>query len=132
MEIPTGAEVHETSLAKCWIGADGIFYSVSKSGDRSLENFREYFTVLERVSDNGRNKFCVMSDITETQLLSKEVRQFVAAEAEKYVKAMALVSRSPIGTTAGNVFEMMSSPSYPVANFQDYGEAMKWLRQFVR
>lgn len=128
MSAPDSTEVYKTTLTDCWWGSDGILYSVSKKAERNIENYAELMELYARLSGNGKKRFCVLGDITETTPLSKEVREFVAYETGKYVKAMALVSSSVIGTAAGSIFEMLSQTPYLVGTFVNRDDAIRWLK----
>lgn len=124
-------KVYDTPLTRCWFGADGILYSISKPGERTIENYAKLFELYAELSEHGKKKFCLLADITETRPLSKEVREFVATETAKYVKAMALISSSATGTATGSIFEMLSRTPYLVATFEVREEAVQWLLQQV-
>lgn len=129
MQPPEHIEIYDTPLMRCWWGRDGILYSISKPGPRTIEKYAQVMELYAKLSDNGKKKFCVLGDITETRPLSKAVRDYVAAETGKYVKAMALVSASATGTATGSIYEMLSRTPYLVATFEDRDEAIRWLQQ---
>lgn len=61
--------------------------------------------------------------------MPKEIREFITIETAKYIKAMALVSSSALGTAAGSIYEMLAKTPYLVATFDIREEAVKWLKQ---
>lgn len=121
-------EIFECTLTSCWWGMDGILYSVSKPAERTIENYKELLHLYARLSDDGNKRFCVLGDITETTPLAKDVRDFVAEETGKYVKAMALVSSSAMGTATGSIYEMLSKTPYVVGTFVNRDDAVRWLK----
>lgn len=123
--------VHKTTLVDCWFGDDGILYTVSKPGERSKENYLELFRLYAQLSDNGQKKFCQLADITETHPTSKEVRDLIATETGKYVRALALISSSSVGTATASIFEMLGQTPYMVATFQSREVAIRWLQQVM-
>lgn len=129
MDIPENAKVYDTPLTTCYMGEDGIVYSVSKSTERTIENYKILFEVYAELSQNGKNKFCIIGDITDAKPLENDVRKFVETETAKYIRAMALVSKSTLGGAIGSVFKMLSSNPYPIATFTDRDEAIDWLHQ---
>lgn len=131
MTIPENVEVHETPVLSCWKAADGIVYVRSKSAERTIDNYRKVFEVYAKLSSNGAEKFCLLGDISETQPPPKEVRDYIAQEMAKHVKALAMVSVSAMGTATGSVFEMLAKNPFPMAMFADHGEALIWLRRHL-
>jgi hypothetical protein len=129
MNPPLDAKVYTTPLTTCWMGDDGIVYSISTSAPRTIENYKPLFEVYAELSQNGTKKFCIIGDITDAKPLEKDVRLFVEQETAKYILAMALVSRSTLGIAVGNVFQVLSTTPYPVATFEDREEAIAWLKQ---
>lgn len=131
MENADKKTIYRTALVDCWFDGNGILNTVSKPGERSRANYEELFRLYAQLSDNGHNKFCQLADITETHPTSKELRDFIAEETGKYVKALALISSSNVGTATGSIFEMLGQTPYMVATFQNREEAMSWLRQVM-
>jgi hypothetical protein len=128
---PENTEVHRTALLDCWFGTDGILYSVSKPGERTITNYDELFEVYKKLSNNGANKLCTLGDVSNTGVLSKEVREYISGELPRYLKAMALVSDTAMGKTIGTFFKELSREPYPVAMFDREEEAVIWLKQYL-
>jgi hypothetical protein len=131
MDPSENTVVHKTALLDCWFGEDGILYSRSKNAERSIKNYDELFVVYKKLSDDGKKKLCTLGDISKTEPLSKEVRDHISRELPKYIKAMALVSSSPMGKAIGNIFSLLASGPYPIASFTAKEEAAEWLRQHL-
>jgi hypothetical protein len=128
---PDHVEIFETPLLLCWFGEDGILYSKSKVADRTIENYNLLFELYNRISENGSKKICTLGDITKTQPLGKEVREYISKELPKYIKAMALMSDTPLGKTVGNILTTVNPQSYPTQSFNDHEEAVLWLKQYL-
>jgi hypothetical protein len=109
----------------------GSYTSVSKSRERSVKNYDTSFELYKKLSNNGEDKFCTLGDITKTEPLSKEVREYISKELPKYIKAMALVSDTPLGNTIGNIFTKVNLQSYPTNLFDNIEEAENWLKKFM-
>lgn len=124
------AELFETNLLTCYMGDDGILYSESKIAERTIQNYEELFELYKKISDNGREKIRTLGNITKTQPMSKEVREFISKELPKYIKAMALLSDSSLGRMIGNFFLKVNPTQYPSMVFNDRDEAVRWLKQF--
>lgn len=74
---------------------------------------------------------CMLLDITYARPSRKEDRDEAAELLAKVVKAMAMVSRSPLGRMIANLFFGLKPPPYPVKMFSDEKEAKEWLRQYL-
>jgi hypothetical protein len=131
MQAPPNAEVYETPLLNCWFGEDGILYSVSKVAERTIENYDILFELYKKLSKDGTKKICTLGNITSTQPMSKEVREYIALQFPKYIKAMALISYSPMGATIGKLFKDLQLSPYPIRMFEDEASAITWLRAIL-
>jgi hypothetical protein len=131
MHTPATPVVYETVLLKCWFDENGILQSISKPAERSIANYNHLFELYKQLSKNGTQKFCTLGNISKTQELHKEVREYIATQLPLYVKAMALVSETPMGKTIGKIFTAVHENPYPTAIFDDRNEAQKWLEQFL-
>src|ERR1051326_1554565 len=97
MEVPPNAHIYSTALLDCWFGEDGILYSVSKPAERSIENFKALFEVYGKLCEMKNSRLCTLGDVSRTQPMPKEVREYISEELPKYIKAMALVSHTRMG-----------------------------------
>jgi hypothetical protein len=130
MQPPPNAELFETMTSVMWKDENGIICSSSKKhppvtleqSKKDLELFRKRF---------GDEKHCMLLDITNSTPSSKEVRDFAAEELPKMVKALALVSNSPLGKMVANLFFGLKPPSYPTKMFTDETAAREWLKQYL-
>lgn len=129
---PSNVRIYETPLNIYWIGDDGIYYSISKPVERSVEDSRKLLEVYMDLAKKENRKLYILSDISDVKPIPKEVREFVTAEMSKFVAAMALISSSSVGIGTGNIFEMLSKTPYPVATFGTKEEAVIWLQQQKR
>lgn len=129
---PPNTKIYETPLNTFWIGDDGIFYSVSKPGERSVENYRKVLDVYKDLAKKDGRKLYILSDISGVKPLSKDAREFVADEMTEFIGAMAFISSSSNGIGAGNIFEMLSKTPYAVATFETEEEAVNWLQQQMK
>ena len=128
---PQNTEVFETPLLDCWFGDDGILYSVSKDAERTMENYSILFDLYRKLSDNGTKKIYSLGNISESQPMTKEVREYVYSETSKYIKAMALVAESSLGKAVGSIFKTLSALPYPLATFNTKEDAVLWLLKIM-
>lgn len=131
IDRPDNKIIYETPLLSCWMGDDGILYSISNPGERTIENYRILFDLYEELSHDGTRKICTVGDISKAPPLSHKVRDYISKELPKYVKAMALVSETPVGKTVGTIFNKVNEQSYPREVFDDLQEAVNWLKKYL-
>lgn len=131
MEIPTDIEVHENQNSSYWFDKEGILCSVNKKGapKQSLEDVRNTLTDFYKIL-NGR-KVCLLADATYTQESTKEVRDYVAKEFPKFIKAIAIVTKSPLGKMLANLFFTIANQPYPIKMFTHEADARKWLHDHL-
>ena len=135
MKPPENAVIHDEPNSVWWIDESGIFCSVSKrnpveqtreDGIKRLEEFKKTI---------GDKKVCLLMDISEARpnprMESREERDFAAGELAKIVKAMAIISRNPLGRMLANLFFSLKPPPYPMKMFTDEHEAKEWLKQHL-
>jgi hypothetical protein len=129
LKPPANAKVYETTLLSCWFGGDGILYSVSRPADRTIENYNALFELYRKLSKNGSEKLRTLGDVTKTEHLSSEVREYITIELPKYIKAMALISATQLGAAIGNFFIKVNSQAYPTQFFNNSQDAQQWLKK---
>ncbi|HEY6161235.1 MAG TPA: hypothetical protein VI112_08430 [Bacteroidia bacterium] len=130
MEPPKNAKVYEFPTSTIWFDEDGILYSMGKKAPaetieeskRTLEQFKEIV---------GHKKVCMILDVTNAQPNNKETRDFAAKELPPLVKAMALISNSPLGRMMVNLFFGLKPPPYPARMCANEKEAKEWIRQYL-
>lgn len=128
---PDNAEIFETPLLTCWMEEDGLLYSISKKTEKTVDNYKMLFSLYEKLSANGTRKICILGDISDTLPMRKEVYGYVSAEIPKYVKAMALFSRTAVGRTVGTAFELLNVSDCAICVFDNREEAVNWLKQYI-
>jgi hypothetical protein len=130
MEIPTNTRVIEWPTSITWWDETGILCSISKKAPvqtleeakKTLEDFRALI---------GNRKVCLLIDVTETSESSKELRDYAATEFPKFIKAMAMISKSVLGKMLANLFFSVKAQPYPAKMFNDEVEAKEWLKQYL-
>jgi len=127
--LPQGIPVHESSTGYWWI-KDDILYSLGKKDavrgtkeeeEADLKKFKEII---------GDRKMCMILDITYAKPSKREERDRAAEELQKMVKAMAMVTTSPLGRMVANLFFGLKPPTYPVKMFSNLPDAEEWIRQY--
>ncbi|MGB0165873.1 MAG: hypothetical protein ACPF8V_03360 [Luteibaculum sp.] len=129
--IPTDITVNEDEFGYNWFDEDGIYVSCSKPNapGPDLKALKE--SEQKWLKSHGDKKICWLCHINEIQPSPKEVRDYMAEILPKYIKALAMVSKSPLGRMAANIFFRIKSQPYPVKMFPDQDTAKTWLRQYL-
>lgn len=128
--IPEQAQLIDTPTSTAWIDETGIVCAVSKRAvPQTVEEVRANLEAFKK--HVGRDKICLLIDVTHTAESSREVRAFVAQEFPKMIKAIAMVSDSALGKMLANLFFNLKSQPYPARMFNDEGEARAWLSQYL-
>jgi microsomal dipeptidase-like Zn-dependent dipeptidase len=130
MVPPKNAKVIEWDTSTIWFDENGILYSVSKKvppqtmeeAIKSVEDFKKI---------TGGKKVCMLADVTNSAETTKEMRDWAAIELPKLIKAIAMVSQSPLGKMLANLFFRVKKQPYPVKMFTDEEEAKEWLLQYL-
>ena len=113
-----------------WFDESGIVCSINKKSDpQSLEEVKEIIKTFNELT--GGKKICLLADATHTSESTKEVRDYVATEFPKFIKAIAILSDSSLGKMIANLFFKLKSQPYPTKMFNDEKEAKDWLQQFL-
>lgn len=127
LTIPLGIKTYELPTSIIWVESSGIVCSISKKIQRP-QTVKEISEVIEVYkSFVGKNPRCLLSDVTHASATSREVRDYVATELPKFIKAVAMVSESALGKMMANIFFSLKYQPYPVKMFDDEKEARVWL-----
>lgn len=130
MTPPANAKVHEFPTSSFWFDSDGILCSISKPAPPlSLEDTKKTMGDFMRII--GDKKVCMLVDVTHSAESTREVREYAAEEFPKFVKAIAMISKSALGKMLANLFFTLKSQPYPTKMFNDEEEARKWLKQYL-
>ena len=122
--------VYELSNSTLWMDEDGILWSVSKKAPpQTVEQAHKDMEKLRSLV--GNKKVCLLADVTHSTEISREMREFAAAELPKIIKAIAMVSGSSLGKMFANIFFRLKTQPYPVKMFNHVEDARKWLLQYV-
>ncbi|MES2763073.1 MAG: STAS/SEC14 domain-containing protein [Bacteroidota bacterium] len=130
ISIPQNAKITEWPTSVTWYDENGILYCVYKKGvKRSLNETRE--TIKEFKRQLNGQKVCMLADVTNSDDSSKEIREYAATELPKFIKAIAMISDSPLGKMLANLFLTLKTQPYPTKVFNTEAEAKEWLKQYL-
>jgi hypothetical protein len=130
ISAPANKQLIEWPSSTLWFDEDGIVYSIAKkSANRSLEETKKSVEEFRKLL--GDKKVCMLADISNASPTSRELREYSAKVLPEFIKAMAMVSRSPAGKMLANLFFALKPQSFPTKVFTSEEEARKWLTQYL-
>ncbi len=132
MEIPTNVKTHNMSSSTIWINNEGILFSVPHPGkpvdmDRVsiLDEMKKFREII------GNKKICMVSLANpQSRPPTKDERDFIADQINDIVKAMAVITTSPVSRMIANLFFGLKPPPYPAKMFSNEKDAVEWIRQY--
>jgi hypothetical protein len=132
MNIPRDVQTHDMPTSIIWI-REGIVYSTPKmgttqevNGEQMKQDMKKFRTIV------GHEKVCMVVEINpKSKPANKEERDLVAAEMASIIKAMALITTSPISKMLANLFFGFKPPPYPTKMFLHEKDATSWIKQYV-
>jgi hypothetical protein len=134
MEIPLDVKIIDWPTSIIWFDNDGVLYSMPKPGipesnftrEGSLQQMNELKKLI------GNKKVCMILETSKNSKTPKrEERDFVAEQLTKIIKAMAIISPSPLSRMVANLFFGMKPPTYPVKFFSNQIDAKEWIKQYL-
>jgi len=130
MRPPENVTVYDWPTSVFWFDEDGILCSVSKKN--SPQTLEETIKTIEEFKKLiGDKKICMLAEASNSGESIKEVRDYVAMEFPKFIKAIAIISQSALGKMLANLFFNIKSQPYPIKMFNDEKEAKEWLKQYL-
>ena len=130
MEPPKDVEVFESPMSIIWFDGNGILCSVYKEKAQLTKEGLEVTFGFIKSRAKGK-KICWLGDVTNLSSTDKETRDFSAAETPAFIKALALVTNSPLSKMIANIFLTLKKPPYPTKVFNNEIEAKEWLNLYV-
>ncbi|MBI3510630.1 MAG: hypothetical protein HY064_08195 [Bacteroidetes bacterium] len=113
-----------------WFEDDGIFCSVfNKGAVLTKDSLHNSFRQIAELS-NGK-KICWLGEVTNVGGADKETRELASEETPKLVKALAIITNSPISSMLANLYLGLKKPPFPAKLFTDENKARQWLRQYL-
>lgn len=130
MKPHKSAEIIETPTSTSWFDEEGILCAISKKGIQPTLEERKKRTEEFKKALDGK-KICMLVDITNASESSKEAKDYLAEELPKIVKAMAFISKSPLGTMLANLYLGLKPTPFPSKIFSNEADARKWLKDYL-
>jgi hypothetical protein len=116
-----------------WFDEDGILYSVPKPNAPQPQTKEEALLQMDEFRKIINNKRTCMITISESTAPppKKEDRDWIAKELDSVVKAMAIITVSPLSRMVANLFFGLKPPAYPVKFFSNREDAKDWIKQYL-
>ncbi len=130
MKVPANTKLYETPISTFWIDEDGIICGISKKTERTLEHYKQVMDVYKSILKPGEKR-CLLADASEAMPLDKTIRDYLASEMPKYIKAQAIISATPLDTTLNSTFLKVSFLGFPVRIFTNKEEGKDWLKLYL-
>ena len=133
MEIPKNVKTIELGSSILWFDEDGVLYSIPKPGAIRVSTKEETLKQMNelRKITGGEKKCMILQTDSSAPPPKKEDRDWIAKELESVMKAMAMISTSPLSRMVANLFFGFKPPSYPVKFFSNEKDAKQWINQYV-
>lgn len=130
MQPQPNAKITETPIFTMWLDELGILCFLSKKHPpQTLEDSKMLFAEIKKISQGPKR--CMLMDLTNFQLPTKESREYGAVEIPMLATAIAFLSRTALGAWAANIFFTLKQQPYPTKMFTDEQEARKWLKKYL-
>ena len=133
MEIPTHLKTIDWPTSIMWFDEDGVLYSKSKPGipppvskEESLRQMEEFKILI-----GGKPVCMILETASNSKPPNKEERDFAAEQLNQVVKAMGIITTSPLSRMVANLFFGLKPPPYPVRFFQNEKEAKEWIKKYL-
>lgn len=134
MEIPANVKVIEWPTSYVWFDEDGVLYSKPKEGVEQPDMSREESLALmeEFKKICGYEKRCMILETDKnSKPPKKEDRDFAAEQLNQLVKAMGIISTSPLSRMVANLFFGLKPPPYPFKFFSNEKDAKEWIKKYL-
>lgn len=119
-----------TRCSKLWLDDGGILHEqfVPKT-DLTIQDAEQSMAVGLELSEGA--DFSWLVDITNMKSITKEAREYFGKVENSHLKAVGLVTNSPISKVFGNFFLRFNKPEIPVRLFSSEIQAHDWLKEFL-
>ncbi|HTL81639.1 MAG TPA: STAS/SEC14 domain-containing protein [Bacteroidia bacterium] len=130
MRPPENVKLIESTLSTLWFEEDGIFCSVfHENALLTKESLQDSFNKILELTKG--EKVCWLGEVTHVPGVDRETRDFASKETPKLIKALAIVTRSPISSMIANLYLGLKKPPFPAKLFTDEQKAREWLRHYL-
>ena len=122
--------VIKTRCSKLWLDEGGILHEYfSPRTDFTIQDAKQSMAVGLELSES--TDFSWLVDMTNMKSITKEAREYFGEVENSHLKAVGLVTNSPVSKVFGNFFLRFNKPAIPVRLFSSEPQALKWLEGFL-
>ena len=131
---PPNAKLIEWPTSIMWFDEDGVLYSIQKpnapqqvaSKEEALIQIEEFRKLI------GNKRTCMISYSDSTTPPPKKAdRDWIGKELDSIVKALGIITTSPLSKMVANLFFGLKPPAYPVKFFSNEVDAKQWIKQYL-
>ena len=121
----------ETRTHRFWLRPEGYLYCKIK--EEAEINYTDAVASIEAIAKiTGNMALPVFCDARQLKSASKEAREYYAGvEAQKNLKAAAILIGSPLTKSVVNFFLLFNKPPYPIKMFTSEEEALQWIKKSI-
>ncbi len=119
-----------TRCSKLWLDEGGILheYFFPKT-DFVLQDAKQSMAAGLELSEGA--DFSWLVNITGMKSITKEAREYYGEVENSHLKAVGLVTNSPVSKVFGNFFLRFNKPEIPVRLFSSEIQAYDWLKELL-
>ncbi len=130
MLVPGNNDTFETDISFMWFDENGILCSVYKQDAVLSKNAlsRSFNLILEK--SRGK-KVCWLGEVSRVSFPDKETRDYASTDSPRVIKALALLTRSPLSQMVANIYLGLKKPPHPSRLFTNESDAKAWLKQYI-
>ncbi len=119
-----------TRCSKLWLDEGGILHEhFFPKTDFTIQDAKQSMAVGLELSES--TDFSWLVDMTNMKSITKEAREYFGKVENSHIKAVGLVTNSPVSRVFGNFFLRFNKPAIPVRLFSSEPQALKWLEGFL-
>jgi hypothetical protein len=126
LQLPKEGKVQEVEIAYFWLN-DGVLFTVVKTERRSLQNISDLLSQMKQLLCGSRVFFLV--DLTLSRTYSQTEKNLIKTELFPFVKAIAILSASPVGKMLGKTIFTKGFHGLLVREFSCVEDAMSWIEE---
>jgi hypothetical protein len=116
----------ENQFAEYWV-EDGVLFFIYKPGtNMNLEAARQ--VVKDRLEVQNGKSYPVFCDMRGVRDSDKPARDYLAKEGSSLVRAVAVLTDSPVTKIMLNFYLTISKPLIPTKMFTDRSQALQYLK----
>jgi len=133
LSVPKNVKLIDWPTSIMWFDEDGVLYSIPKPAPPQPPTKEEVLLQMDEFRKLLGNKKACMISITDSTAPppKKEDRDWIAKELDSVIKALGIISVSPLSRMVANLFFGLKPPSYPVKFFSNQKDAKEWIKQYL-